>query len=475
VVGAALTVSLMAAPPPLEPLGRPSTKLYQEFCAACHGENLAGGKGPSLLTSESKHGRDEATLRRIILEGVTGTEMPGFSAALSDAETQGLITYLRERATEAADPKLWESNQLPTEIQTSALHRYRFESIAEGLDVPWSFVFLPDGRILVTEREGRLRVIENEELLPDSIAGVPDVVPHDEGGLMALALDPNYTENGWIYFSFSDPGEEPALKSPTAMTKVMRARLQENRLVDHETIFSIPREQYQKGFVGYGCRLLFIGEHLYFTVGDRWVPADAQDLTKPNGKVHRIFPDGKIPSDNPFANQAGAFGSIWSFGHRNPQGLAVDPRNGAIWATEHGPRGGDELNLIRRGANYGWPLVTFGMNYDGTPISTRTEQAGLESPVINWTPSIAASPLLVYTGDKFPHWKNNLFLGSLGQQKFIRYEINERNEIVQEEELFKGLGRVRDIKTGPDGHLYLSLELVGTPGRIVRLVPAPAP
>jgi glucose/arabinose dehydrogenase len=297
------------------------------------------------------------------------------------------------------------------------------------------------------------------------------VVPHDEGGLMSLELDPHYTENGWIYFSFSDPGEEPVETTTTAMTKIMRARLRGNELVDLETVFSIPRGQYSKGFVGYGCRLVFAGDYLYFSVGDRWIPDDAQDLSKPTGKVHRVFADGSIPPDNPFPKQAGAFGSIWSYGNRNPQGLAVDPRNGTLWETEHGPRGGDELNLIKRGANYGWPIVTHGINYDGTPISKLTEKKGLESPVINWTPSIAVSPIGFYTGDRFPRWKNNFFVGSLGQQKFLRMEINARNEIVHQEELFKGLGRVRDIKTGPDGFLYVSLEIVGAPGRIVRLRP----
>ncbi len=460
------------AGPPAPPVGRSSPKLYEEFCSACHGLRMEGGKGPNLVDATWKHGSDEASILRVILEGVPGTEMPGFSAALTPAEGRGLIAYMREMVTRSKDPALNKTAELPGGRQKSETHSYRFETIAEGFDVPWSFVFLPDGRILVTERPGRLRVIEaNGKLHPDPIAGLPFVVPHDEGGLMSMALDPDYAENGWIYLSFSDPGEEPYIDTTTAMTKIIRGRLREHAFVDQETVFGIPRENYQKGFVGYGCRLLFDGDYLFFTVGDRWLPHDAQDLTKPNGKVHRVFRDGSIPPDNPFAQQAGACGSIWSYGNRNPQGLALDPRTRALWETEHGARGGDELNLIRPGVNYGWPLVTHGINYDGTPISEHTELPGLESPVRHWTPSIATSPISFYVGDRFPRWKNNLFLGSLAQQKFIRFEIDENNRITHEEELFKGLGRVRDIKTGPEGLLYLSLENVGSPGRLVRLVP----
>ncbi|WP_438479104.1 PQQ-dependent sugar dehydrogenase [Oleiharenicola lentus] len=460
-----------AAPAPPPPAGRDATKIYADFCAACHGDNLHGGKGPSLLTEKSKYGRDDESLTKMILKGRPAGGMPGFAAALNEAEVIGLIAYIREVSMRVVDPALAKSTDLPVAVQKSEKHSYRLESVAEGLDVPWSFVFLLNGHLLTTERPGRLRLVIDGKLQPEPIEGVPEVVAHDEGGLMSIELDPDFAKNGWIYLSFSDAGEEPAAETTTAMTKIIRARLRDNRLVDHETIFSIPKENYQKGFVGYGCRLLFHGEYLYFTVGDRWLPQDAQDLSKANGKVHRVFRDGRIPPDNPFVGQPDAIGSIWSYGNRNPQGLAVDPRNGAIWETEHGPRGGDELNHILGGANYGWPIVTHGINYDGTPISSLTEKDGLTSPAKHWTPSIAVSPIGFYKGNRFPNWKNNLFLGSLGQQKLLRFEINDRNEITHEEELFKGLGRVRDIQTGPDGLLYLSLELVGRPGRIVRLVP----
>jgi glucose/arabinose dehydrogenase len=254
------------------------------------------------------------------------------------------------------------------------------------------------------------------------------------------------------------------------MTKIIRARLRDHRLVDIEPIFEIPKEKYQKGYVLFGGRMVFRGDYLFFSVGERGVLGDAQRLELPNGKIHRVFSDGRIPPDNPFVDVPGAVGSIWSYGHRNPQGLALSS-NGELWETEHGPRGGDELNRIERGRNYGWPLITYGINYDGTPVTNKTEDLNLEQPVRHWTPSIATSQIGFYSGERFSLWKNQLFLGSLATQRLIRIEI-ENGRIVGEEEIFRGYGRVRDIHTGPDGMLYLALEQIGSAsGRLVRLVP----
>jgi glucose/arabinose dehydrogenase len=259
------------------------------------------------------------------------------------------------------------------------------------------------------------------------------------------------------------------------MTKIIRGRLRDNRLVDQETIFSVPTSSYQKSHVLFGGRLAFHDGHLFFSVGERGLEegsvGEAQDLSVAVGKIHRVFPDGSVPADNPFVNTPGAMRSIWAYGVRNPQGLAFDPRQGDLWESEHGPRGGDELNRIVRGANYGWPVVTYGMNYDGTPISDKTHAPGMVDPVLYWTPSIAVSEIEFYTGNRFPKWKNNLFVGSLAQQKFLRLVV-EKGKVVHREEIFERLGRVRDIKTGPDGLIYLALEFIGKPGRVVRLVPA---
>jgi glucose/arabinose dehydrogenase len=439
---------------------------YEQLCASCHGADLTGSKGPNLLGT-LKHGESAVALAAAIKAGFPNTGMPAAGAQLTDAEIQALVVFIEERRENAVLPPpvqpLDEKRTWHSEKQA-----FRIEAIVQdGLQVPWSFAWLPDGRILLTERIGRVRIIDHGKLLPDPIAGIPAVIEKGEGGLMAIAVHPDYVHNGWIYLSFSDPGE-----GEHAMTKIVRGKLRDNRFVEQQTIFSIPKADYPEGYVLFGSRLAFDGDYLFFTVGERGVTGDAQQLDRPNGKVHRVFHDGTFPPDNPFVSRRGAYGSIWSYGHRNPQGLAINPATHEVWESEHGPRGGDELNFIKPGANYGWPAITYGINYDGTAISDKTEAPGMEQPARHWTPSIATSPIAFYTGDKFPQWQGNLFLGSLAQQKFIRFEVQD-GKVVHEEELFTNLGRVRDIKTGPDGYLYVALEeLHGASGWLVRLVPA---
>jgi glucose/arabinose dehydrogenase len=251
------------------------------------------------------------------------------------------------------------------------------------------------------------------------------------------------------------------------MTAVVRGRVKDGRWVDEETLFRAPPELYRKARVHFGSRFVFDGKgHLYFTIGERGHQDDAQDLTRPNGKVHRIHDDGRIPEDNPFVDVENAIPSIWSYGHRNPQGLARNPVTGDLYDAEHGPRGGDELNLVLKGRNYGWPVITYGMNYDGTPITDLTAKEGMEQPVVHWTPSLAVCAIDFYVGDRFPGWRNDLFLSSLAAQELRRLEIEDR-KVVHQEVLFKDIGRVRDVVSGPDGYVYVSLE----PGRIARLVP----
>jgi glucose/arabinose dehydrogenase len=465
-----LLLFVVVTAPALLGAGRDAGQLYAELCANCHGAKLEGGKGPGLAAS-LKHGGDEPGIARGIRDGYPDVGMPAFAKTVTPAEAQALATFIREAATRTREPLPASDRPLPEGVQRSEEHAYRLDSVAEGLEVPWSIAFLPDGRMLVTERAGRLRVIENGRLRPEMIGGLPPVVVKDEAGLMSVVADPDFTRTGWVYLSFSDPGP----KEGTAMTKIIRARLRGWELVDRQTIFSLPAENYPSGYVLFGSRMVFDGDYLFFSVGVRGleesVSRDAQDLTKPNGKIHRVFRDGRVPPDNPFVHTPGAVGSIWAYGVRNPQGVARDPRDGALWETEHGPRGGDELNRIERGKNYGWPAITFGMNYDGTPITDKTAAPGMEPPVVDWTPSIAASEIEFYSGDKFPRWKNQLFVGSLATQKFLRLVI-DGGCVTHTEEVFKDLGRVRDIKTGPDGFIYVALEAIGKPGRIVRLVPA---
>src|SRR5687767_10820195 len=290
------------------PKGRDAGQMYADLCANCHGKNLEGGKGGGLINREWKRGADDASLARSIRSGIPEWGMPGFANNVNEAETNALVAFIRETGTRKVDPTPTADLPLPDGSQRSEEHAYRIEAVAEGFDVPWSFCFLPDGRILVTERSGRLRVVESGTLRPEMIGGLPALVVGAEGGLMSVVAHPDFSHNSWIYLSFSDPGE-----GDTAMTKIVRARLNEWQLVEHETIFSIPREKYHQGYALFGGRLVFDGDYLFFSVGvrglDEKVTTDAQDISIANGKIHRVLHDGKIPPDNPFATQPGALGS----------------------------------------------------------------------------------------------------------------------------------------------------------------------
>jgi glucose/arabinose dehydrogenase len=440
--------------------------LFAESCANCHGAQLQGNRAGSLVDDTWQYGGDDASLAKSIRDGHPAVGMPPFGSAMSEQEIRALVIFIREKVSAA---KL-EANAPPKPAGDTAVrsraHAFRVETVLEGLETPWSIAFLPDGRMLVTEKPGRLRVVEGGRLAPTPVADVPRVFTQGQAGLLDVAVHPDYAKNGWIYLSYSDPGD-----GGTAMTAVVRGRLKDGRLVDQETIFRAPRETYRKGGVHFGSRFVFDGKgHLFFSIGERGQKDDAQDVTRPNGKVHRVYEDGRVPEDNPFAKRPGAQPTIWSFGHRNPQGLARHPVTGELWETEHGPRGGDELNVVEPGRNYGWPTITFGMNYDGTPITDRTAQPGLEPPVTHWTPSIAVCAIDFYTGDRFPGWKNDLLVSSLAAQELRRLVI-AGHEVKEQELLFKGIGRIRDVVSGPDGFVYLAFN---GPDRIARLVPVDA-
>jgi glucose/arabinose dehydrogenase len=447
--------------------GRDVTKLYAENCASCHGTDMSGGSASSLVDDAWRYGGDDVSITRSIRDGHPDAGMPAMRQALNDAEIRGLVIYIRERgaAFETARTK-YNAPSSGTVVQSEE-ESFKLESVMEtGLYVPWAIAFLPDGRMLVTERPGRLRIIEGGRLLPDSVRGMPSVYG-GEGGLLDVTLHPHYSRPGsdWIYLSYGD-------KSPDGlgMTAVIRGRLRDGALVDQQQIFKADSSLYRAGGQRFGSRLLFDDEgHLFFSVGDRAHPGDEQDLSHPNGKVHRVNDDGSIPKDNPFVNRPGAMPSIWTYGNRNPQGLAFSPITGELWEAEHGPRGGDELNILQPGHNYGWPVITYGMNYDGTPITDQVAQEGMDQPITYWVPSIATSPITFYTGNRFPHWKNNLFLGSLAAQE-LRRLIIDGHSVTHQEILFKGIGRVRDVVNAPDGYLYI---VMNQPDRIQRLVPTP--
>ena len=442
--------------------GREVTKLYADNCARCHGADLSGGSASSLIDGVWRYGGDDASLAQSIRSRHAG--MLTVQPSLNDAEIRALVIYIHEKRAAFEQAHTRYAAPVPGTVVPSEKASFQLESVMEtGLEEPWALAFLPDGRLLVTERPGRLRIIEGGRLLPEPVRGLPPVYG-GEGGLLDVAIHPRYAAGqDWIYLSYGD-------KTPDGrgMAAVLRGRLRHGALVDQQQIFKADPALYRSGGQRFGSRLLFDKEnHLFFSVGDRAHPGDEQDLSRPNGKVHRVNDDGSIPQDNPFVHRAGALPSIWTYGHRNPQGLAFHPVTGELWESEHGPRGGDELNILQPGHNYGWPVITYGMNYSGTPITDRLSREGMDQPVTYWVPSIAASPIAFYTGDRFPSWKNNLFVGSLAAQELRRLVVEGRT-VTHQEILFKGIGRVRDVVNAPDGSLYIILN---QPDRIVHLVP----
>lgn len=355
-------------------------------------------------------------------------------------------------------------------VRPSMYHDFRVVTVAEGLEHPWSIAFLPGGDMLVTERPGRLRIVRDGTLLPDAVSGVPEVFAEGQGGLLDVVPHPDFANNRLLYLSYSKPLAEGST------TAVVRGRFEGDQLSDVEEIF----EAESRGRGHYGSRLAFDGNgHVFISVGDRQAPPSgdleshpAQDLSNHHGTVLRLHDDGRVPADNPFVDQAGARPEIFSYGHRNIQGLAIHPETGAVWANEHGPQGGDEVNLVRPGLNYGWPVVGFGVNYrSGQAIHEGTQREGMESPVHVWVPSIATSGALVYTGERFPEWGGNLFVGGLAGEQLARLTLDGQR-VVHEETLLVGPGRVRDVRQGPDGFIYLAIDhRGGEPTPIVRLEP----
>ncbi len=338
-------------------------------------------------------------------------------------------------------------------------------TVASGLRNPWALAFLPDGRMLVTEKAGRMRIVAPNGTVGDELQGVPKVESGGQGGLLDVVLDPKFADNAHVYWSFSEADPDGGRGTSTA---VARGRLEGNALRDVRVIF----RQAPKFASGnhFGSRLVFARDgRLFVTLGDRFSRRDdAQTLDTHHGKIVRIEADGRVPADNPFVGRAGARPEIWSIGHRNVQGAALHPATGELWTDEHGPQGGDELNIAERGKNYGWPVVTYGAEYgSGTKIGEGTAKAGMEQPLTHWVPSIATSGLAFLTSDRYPGWKGNAFIGGLRSQQLVRLELDGR-KVVREERLLQGYGeRIRDVRQGPDGWLYLLTD--SSNGKIVRL------
>jgi len=362
---------------------------------------------------------------------------------------------------------LWSNNEVDDwdldTVQTR-LHTYEISQWASGFEeIPWGMAFLPNGEMLVTDISGILYKISSNGKQKIIIEDVPEIFRKGQGGLLDVEIHPDFSKNSWIYLAYSDP-----FPRRTGFTSVARAKLIKNKLVDLEVIFRVDEVHATGKPYHFGSRLVFdLYNDLYFSIGDRGERDEAQLLTTPNGKIHRIRDNGEIPSDNPFYKKSGHIQSIWSYGNRNAQGLTIHPETGELWSTEHGPRGGDELNRIQKGLNYGWPVITYGINYIGTRITDLTEKEGMEQPVFQWTPSIALCGIKFYSGELFEKWNNHLLITSLKFERLHRVVL-EGNKMVDEEIIFEPGSRVRDVEIGPNECIYVALE---NPGRIVILKP----
>jgi glucose/arabinose dehydrogenase len=349
------------------------------------------------------------------------------------------------------------------ETYPSQHYSLRLVTVADGLEHPWSLGWLPDGRMLVTEREGRLRIVAADGTVSVPVEGLPEIAVTGQGGLLDVLVAPDFATSRTIYFSFSEPGEGGQ------GTAVAAAALDGGRLANLRILFrQLPKSSGGRHF---GSRLVMAGDGtLFVTIGERGERARAQDTTVNRGQVVRIHTDGRIPRDNPFVDSQGYRPEIWSYGHRNPQGAALHPETGELWIHEHGARGGDEVNIPRAGRNYGWPVIAYGRHYWGGNIGEGTSKAGMEQPVYHWDPSIAPSGMAFYTGDRFPAWQGNLLVGALKYQLVARLVLDGET-VVAEERILEELGeRIRDVRQGPDGYLYLLTD--DSDGRILRLEPA---
>lgn len=349
---------------------------------------------------------------------------------------------------------------IPNEVNLPKKESFTVEMVAEGIMNPWGMVFLPDGSMLVSDKEGAL--IQIKKGIKTQILNVPKVYVRGQGGLLDLELHPKYKENGWLYISYaSKEGEEKG-----GHTAIMRAKLKGNTLVESELLYKAgPNTTKGQHF---GSRLEFDNKgYLYFTIGERGErDINPQDIKRDGGKIYRIFDDGRIPSDNPFVGVSGAKSAIYTYGNRNPQGLVFHPIRKEMWEHEHGPKGGDELNIVKKGANYGWPLITYGINYSGTPITDKTDLPNMEQPIHYWVPSIAPSGMAFINSNKYPEWNGNLLVGSLSFQ-YLERLVLKGTKVVYREKLLADLGRVRNVRQAPDGYIYVAIEGKG----IVKLVP----
>lgn len=478
----------------------PFVATYAESCAVCHGANLEGAaQGTPLAGIALRHGESVDQIAKSISEGFPQTGMPAWSATLDATQIHRLAIFISEKRSDLTytDFKVAAPPAVPEGSIKSEVHSFRIETVATGLDrLPYSIAPLPDGRILVTEKTRGLRILSREGKLSELIRGTPRA--YDDGFevpglrlvfglgyLLDVAPHPDYLKNGWIYLHYTDRCSncnEASRKSgrPVSMNALIRGRIKGDEWVDQQSIWRTDVANYTAvPDMAAGGRIAFDGQgHVFISIGIKGNSEfdGIQDLRLPYGKIHRVNDDGSIPADNPFVKVPEALASIWTYGHRSPQGLEFNRKTRELWETEMGQRGGDEVNLLRPGKNYGWPLYSKGMTYQGTPVEygkqlgIELDMSKIEQPKVDLTPSPAVSSFVFYDGAAFPKWRQNMLVGTLKATELYRM-VTQGDQVVHRETLLKGLGRIRDIAIGPDGLVYLLLEHASG-SRIIRLVPA---
>lgn len=431
---------------------------FSANCSGCHGETPA-----TFADRDWKYGNTREEIIKSITLGHPEAGMPSFEQTFTQTEIANLASYIQLGINKVEEYSFKEQENLPDTFRTEKLS-FTLDTIASGFTKPWAIAFLPEGDLLFTEISGKLYRVGPDKKMQE-IEGVPEVRAEGQGGLLDIELHPDFKNNKLLYLSYSAVKEEGGKTLTT--TAITRATLNGNKLTGQKRIFeALPWSETRHH---YGSRLEFGKDgFLYFSVGDRGNrDENPQSLNRHPGKIHRIKEDGSIPADNPFVNQKSAMASVYSYGHRNPQGMVLHPQTGVLWEHEHGPRGGDEVNIIRKGQNYGWPVISYGINYDGTTFTELTEKQGMEQPLWYWVPSIAPSGMAFVTGNRYPGWEGNLLTGSL-RFKYLNRNVVEGSNITGEEKVLQNIGRVRDVKVSPDGYIFVAVE---EPGAIYKLVP----
>ena len=432
---------------------------YATYCSGCHGEQMQ-----AFTDRKWKHGNSAENLFAAIKHGYPDEGMPAFGQTFTDEEITGLVAYIKEGIQNVQQYNFQEEKAAGATYTSEALS-FRLDTVATGLEVPWGMAFLPNGDMLITDRNGAFYRLPKGSRQLQKIAGAPEVLAQGQGGLLDVELHPNFAQNNLVYLSYSAVKNEGDQTLST--TAVMRAKLDGNKLSEQKVIFEA--QPWARTRHHYGSRLEFDRDGLlYVSVGDRGNhDENPQSLDKAPGKVHRIKDDGSIPADNPFVNQKSAVASAYTYGNRNIQGMVIHPETGAIWTHEHGPKGGDEVNIAEKGKNYGWPVISYGINYNGTVLTELTKKEGMEQPLWYWVPSIGPSGMAFVTGNRYKGWEGDLLVGSLRFQFLSKLKM-DGNKILSEEKLLKNIGRVRDVRMAPDGYIYVAVE---SPGTIYRVVP----